>query len=318
MNTLLLLVFFVALLVLIEILLGVIMKWKHPEKQQAEKRLKELTAGKYDFEDLELVKTIKYSDIPSLDAFLSRFSMFRKMVRSLEQANVKQPLGYYILLTILAVPIGFGLTKINLLFGIVVIIGLGVLPTSYIYFKKKKRMQKFEKQLPDAMDLIGRSLRAGLAFSAGIKIVSEEFPDPVGIEFAKTVNEINFGISTDEALKSLADRIECQDLKFFVISVILQKETGGNLAEILENSSRIIRERFKFHGKVRALSAEGRISTYILVAIPFFIASVIWMFNRDYIKTLVDEPAGNIMIIMGLVLMIAGVISLKKMVKLNV
>ncbi len=318
MSITLLLLIFIALLILIEVVFKSIKSWRNPEERQVQKRLEELTKQKYEVETLDLVKKTKYSDIPSLDSFLSRFSVFHGMVRSLEQANIKQPLGYFILATLSAAVIGFALTKINLLFGIAVVVVFGALPSIYVYFKKQKRMQKFEKQLPDTMDLISRSLKAGLAFSGALKIVADEFPDPVGIEFAKTVNEINFGISTDEALKNLTARVDCPDLKFFVISVILQKETGGNLAEILENIAKLIRERFKFQGKVRALSAEGRMSAGVLIAVPFFIAGIVSIFNPGYIKPLKDEPTGNIMIIVAIIMMIIGVTILKKMIKLKV
>jgi tight adherence protein B len=315
MNPIFLLLLFVTCLVLIEVVLGMIKK--DPEKQQAEKRLKKLTVQKYEIEDLEFVKEVKYSDIHSLNSFFSRFPMFHGLVRLLGQADVKQTLGYFILMSLVGVAIGFGLTRINLLFGIIVAVVLGILPSVHIYLKKKKRMSRFEKQLPDAMDLIARSLRAGLAFSAGLKIVSDEFPDPVGVEFARTVNEINFGISTDEALKNLAARIDCPDLRFFVISVILQKETGGNLAEILENIARLVRERFKFHGKVRALSAEGRLSAILLVAIPFFLAGLISIVNPNYIRALKDEPIGNMMVIGAFIMMTIGIVVLKKMIQLK-
>ncbi len=315
MNTILFLLVFIALLVLIEVVLG----WakKSPEKKQAEKRLRELTAKRYEIEEIELVKTVKYSDIPMLDSLL-RLPVFRSMVKAVEQADVKRPLGFFILLTLIAVAVGIALTKTNLPFGIIVAVVLGIMPSVYVHFKKKKRMAKFEKQLPDAMDLIARSLRAGLAFSAGLKIVSDEFPDPVGIEFGKTVSEINFGIATDEALKNFASRIDIPDLRFFVISVILQKETGGNLAEILENIARLIRERFKFLGKVRTLSAEGKFSAYVLIAIPICLAIIIAIVNPDYIKTLKDEPAGNVMAVGAIVMMIIGSLILRKMIRLKV
>lgn len=317
MNPLLLPLLFIIFLVLIEAVFGLMFK-KNPEKLQTEKRLKELTAQKYEFEDLELVKKVKYSDVPSLNSFFSKFSVFHRMVSSLEQAGIRQPLGLFILITLVGIAVGYALTRINLLFGIIAVIVFGVFPSAYVYAKKKERMKKFERQLPDAMDLISRSLRAGLAFSAGLKIVADEFPDPIGIEFAKTVNEINFGISTDEALKNLSLRVDCPDLKFFVISVILQKETGGNLSEILENISRLIRERFKFQGKVRALSAEGRLSAIILIAIPFFIAAVASIFNPKYISVLRDEPLGNTMVVLALMLMVFGSLIIRKMVRLKV
>ena len=315
MNTILLLLLFIALLVLIDVVFKIIRR--DPEKRQAEKRLKELTTRKYEIEQLELLKEAKYSDITSLNSLFSRFPVFRRLARTLEQADVKRPLGFFILITVVGVGIGLALTRVNLILGAIVAVVLGILPSAYVHFKKNKRMAKFEKQLPDAMDLIARSLRAGLAFSAGLRSVSEEFPDPVGTEFGKTVSEINFGIATDEALKNLATRIGIPDLRFFVISVILQKETGGNLSEILDNISRLVRQRFRFQGKVRALSAEGRMSAGILIAVPFFIAGIASIFNPGYISALRDEPAGNVMVIGAIVLMIVGIFTLKKMIQLK-
>ncbi len=315
MSPIFLLLLFIASLVLIEVVLGLIKN--NPERQEAEKRLKKLTSQKYEIETIEFVKKVKFSDIQSLNSFFLKFPSFHRLVRLLEQADVKQTLGYFILTSLVGVAVGLGLTKINLLLGIIAAVGLGISPSGYIYLKRTKRMRKFEKQLPDAMDLVARSLRAGLAFSAGLKIVSDEFSDPVGVEFGRTVKEVNFGISTDEALKNLAARIDCPDVRFFVISVILQKETGGNLAEILENIARLVRERFKFQAKVRALSAEGRLSAILLVAIPFFLAGLISIINPDYIAILKDEPIGKMMVVGALLMMIIGIAVLKKMIQLK-
>src|SRR5208283_1574049 len=131
---------------------------------------------------------------------------------------------------------------------------------AYILFKKKQRMKKFETQLPEALELVARTLRAGQAFSGGLGIVSEEFDDPIGTEFERTLDEINFGVSVGEALKNLTLRVDCPDLRFFVVSVSIQRESGGNLSEIIENIAHIVRERFKLMGKIRVLAAEGKMS----------------------------------------------------------
>ncbi|MBW1745720.1 MAG: type II secretion system F family protein [Deltaproteobacteria bacterium] len=119
-------------------------------------------------------------------------------------------------------------------------------------------MEKFQRQLPEGLELIARSLKAGHAFPSSMKMAADEFDDPLGPEFEETINEINFGVNVPDALKNLAERVNCDDLKFFVISVILQRETGGNLAEIIEGLAYIIRERFKLYGKIRTLAAEGK------------------------------------------------------------
>ena len=179
-------------------------------------------------------------------------------------------------------------------------------------------MQKFERQLPDAMDLIARSLKAGHAFTGGLKMVADEFDDPMGTEFDKTLNEINFGVGVIEGLKTLANRVDCRDLKFFVISVILQRETGGNLAEILENIARLIRERFKLHGHIRVLSAEGKLSAIILIALPIFVVFALSIINPEYINTLIIDPLGRIMSAFAIFMMIVGVFVMRRLIKIRV
>jgi tight adherence protein B len=149
-------------------------------------------------------------------------------------------------------------------------------------------------------------------------MVGDEFDDPTGTEFGRTIDEINFGVHTNEALKNLSRRVDCPDLKFFVISVILQRETGGNLAEILENLAHLIRERFKFQGHIRTLSAEGKLSAIILVALPFIITLALSLINPGYVATLLTDPIGKIMALFAITLMAFGVLVLKKMIQIRV
>jgi tight adherence protein B len=149
-------------------------------------------------------------------------------------------------------------------------------------------------------------------------MVAEEFDNPVGVEFDKTMNEINFGVDVTEALKNLSNRVDCLDLNFFIISVIIQRETGGNLAEILENIARLIRERFKLHGRIRVLAAEGKLSAIILIALPFFVAFVISILNPEYIGTLITDPIGHILIAIAIIMMTLGIFIMIRMIKIKV
>jgi len=179
-------------------------------------------------------------------------------------------------------------------------------------------MKKFQAQLPESLDLMARSLKAGHAFSTGMKLAADEFDDPLGTEFSITLDEINFGLGVSDALKNLVHRVECQDLNFFVVAVILQRETGGNLAEIMENIAYLIRERYKLYGKVRTLAAEGKLSMYVLLALPFFIIGALFIMNPAYIKILFIEPAGRIMCAVALFMMIIGAIVMNRMVDIKV
>jgi tight adherence protein B len=196
--------------------------------------------------------------------------------------------------------------------------GLMSLPYLHLLMKKKERMEKFEKQLPEALDLIARALKAGHAFTTGMKLASEEFKDPIGPEFEETLDEINFGLSVSDALKNLAERIECLDLRFFVVSVILQRETGGNLAEIIESLAHLIRERFKFRRKVRVLSAEGKFNAVILVTIPLFLFAALLYVNPEYMTVLIEDPIGKTVAAISIVMMIIGIFFIRRIIDVDV
>jgi tight adherence protein B len=161
-------------------------------------------------------------------------------------------------------------------------------------------------------------MKAGHAFAGGMKMLSEEFDDPVGTEFRKTVDEINFGINFNDAMKNLANRIDCPDLQFFVVSVIIQKETGGNLAELLEKIAYLIRERYKLHGKIRAFAAEGKLSAVILSLLPAALAFYFFIVNPKYIGVLFTDRIGIIMALTAIFLMITGVLVIKKMISIRI
>jgi tight adherence protein B len=149
-------------------------------------------------------------------------------------------------------------------------------------------------------------------------MVGQEFGDPIGTEFSKTLDEINFGVAYEDALKNLSSRVDSDDLKLFVISVIIQRTSGGNLAEILENIGRLIRERFKLKGNIKTLTAEGRISAYVLLALPFFLAYVMHLLNPRYIGTLFTDPIGHYLIAGACVMMVIGAFVMKRMVDIKV
>jgi Flp pilus assembly protein TadB len=179
-------------------------------------------------------------------------------------------------------------------------------------------MEKFEKQIPDGLDLIGRALRAGHAFTGGMKLAADELGDPFGAEFQETIDEINFGVNVSDALGNLVKRVDCPDLKFFVIAANIQRETGGNLAEIMENISRVIRERFKLLGKIRILSAEARLSAVIMSILPFAVMIALSFFNPDYLHTLFSDPVGKIVAVVAGTMMVIGIFIINRMAKIKV
>jgi tight adherence protein B len=294
--------------------------WK-TEKQLVRQRLHSIAATSEEYEMIDLSRKSSFSQISWLNQILSRLRWTARVQRALEMANLPYPLGFFVLLSILLAALGYlvgSLEITNPLFLLPGAILLGTTPFFYIFFKKGKRMHHFQRQLPDVLDLIARSLKAGHALSGGLKMVVDEFGDPIGIEFAKTLNEINLGVGVPEALKNLSQRVDCLDLNFFVTSILIQRETGGNLAEILENIARLIRERFKLFGRIRALAAEGKFSAIILVVLPFFIALVISLLNPGYVEILIVDPIGPVFIAIALTLMILGIITMSRMIKIKV
>ena len=312
---------FLALVFLIEGIYWIVGIFTNPERKKIKRLIRTVSAGEQGEEEIQIVKRKVLSEIPWLNRWLLNLPGIRKIDRLLKQANIRYPLGFFILLSLFLAFTGLYLGSAFLhhrVFGVAGAAILGVAPYLYLNYKKHKRMRRFERQLPEALELIARSLKAGHAFSGGLQMVAEEFPDPAGTEFGKTFDEINYGIGVSQALKNLAERVEVADLKFFVVSVVIQRETGGNLAEILEKISYLVRERFKLAGHVKGLTAEGRLSATVLCILPFVMAFVLFLANPEYMKTLVEDPLGPFLIGSALFMILVGIIVMKRIIKIRV
>ncbi|HKR38732.1 MAG TPA: type II secretion system F family protein [Paraburkholderia sp.] len=193
-----------------------------------------------------------------------------------------------------------------------------VLPLMYVRARRTKRMQRFQKQLPDACDMLARALRSGHALTGAIDLVGTEFADPMGAEFRTTFDEINYGVSLSEALTALAQRVPVGDLRYLVIAVLIQRETGGNLAELLDGIASLVRERFKLFDKVRVLSAEGVLSARVLGLLPVVTGGAISFVNPDFLEVLWQDPAGVLMLQAGTVLLLAGMFWGRRIVRIRV
>ena len=312
---------FIVIILLIEAAYAGVMRFNESESRNLKKRLRTLSAGGCELGEIDIVRRRILSEVPWLNRSLLKITRMRELDRLLEQANTNMPLGFFILLSFLLAAIvlaGGTIIRMNLFIIVIFAVLLASLPFLYLLSLKQKRMVKFQEQLPDALELIARALKAGHAFSGGLKMVAEEFGDPIGTEFRKTLDEINFGIGVDQAMKNLAYRVDCPDLQFFVVSVIIQRETGGNLAEILEKIALLIRERFKLYGKVRTLAAEGKLSAVILIALPFLIALYFFVIQPEYIGLLFRDPVGIAMLIGASIMMLIGVFMMRKMIQIRV
>ena len=292
----------------------------NPEIKRIKKHFKELSTQNTMQDEVSLMGHIRpLSDIPWLNKFLLGFPLARRMDLSLIQADVSYPLGVFLLLSVVLALVGFLLLSIVSPVFLLSLPGLalGFLPFYVLNIMKTRRMNKFEEQLPAALDMIARSLRAGHALAGGLEMVGQEFSEPLGPEFNKTVTQISYGVGLEQAMRSMATRIDCPDLKFLVVSVIIQRESGGNLGEIMENIGRIIRERFKLRGKIRTLTAEGKLSGIILAALPIFMVLILSLINPGYLKELLDDPMGRKLIVAAVVMMLFGGIIMKRIINIR-
>jgi tight adherence protein B len=192
------------------------------------------------------------------------------------------------------------------------------LPFMFLKFKRTRRLRAFEEMFPEALDLIARALKAGHAFATGLKMAADELAEPVGPEFRKTFDEQNFGLPLKDALENLTLRIPILDVRFFATAVLIQRETGGNLSEILENLAHVVRERFKILRQVRVYTAHGRLTGYVLLALPAVLCIALSFINPDHMNLLFRERLGHILLMVALCMQIAGYIWIQQVVKIEV
>lgn len=249
------------------------------------------------------------------------FSRVLNLEVFLEQADAPLSVSRFLLISGGLAALGVAgclIARAPLLLAPVVAVALGALPLLWLWLKRKRRLASFAKQLPEALELIARALRAGHSLASGFHEVAQQFPDPIRKEFARCYEEQNFGIPLDEALESLTVRVPNLDLRFFATAVILQRQTGGDLAEILDKIGSLVRERFKIWGQVQALTGEGRLSGIVLMALPPVLFLVMYRLNPEYTMTLFQDPLGHRMLAFAVVMQIVGALVIRKIVNIKV
>jgi tight adherence protein B len=195
---------------------------------------------------------------------------------------------------------------------------LGSLPLVWVLLRRKRRLKAFAAQLPDALEMLARSLRAGQSLGFGFNMVATEMGLPIGKEFGRVFEEQNLGIALDESLRDMSERIPNLDLKFFATAVILQRQTGGDLAEILDKIGDLVRDRFRIWGQVQALTGEGRLSGVVLLALPFVLFLAVYQLNPEYVKVLFTDPMGKKMLMVAVIMQILGALVIRKIVNIKV
>ena len=253
---------------------------------------------------------------------VEKYRMGPRIQLFLEQAGLRWSPARLVHLCIMVFGIVFAAAWLLLPFGtaIAFVVGLAAAPTPFIYvwFQRRGRLRKFESIFPETLEFISRSMRAGHAFSVSLEMIYREFPEPVSGEFRRTFEEHNLGLPIEVALQGLAKRVPSLDVHFFVSAVLLQKRTGGNLAEILDKLAYVIRERFKLRGRIRAVSAHGRMTATSLSCIPIAVAVLMFYTNPDYVKFFFQDEVGNIMLAAGIGLQVIGYLIMKKIVNIEV
>jgi tight adherence protein B len=252
---------------------------------------------------------------------LARAPAFRDLELALHQAGASMGVESFLLTTV-GWSVGGGLTVLVLtrspLVAILAAIAVGSAPYLHLRIKRKRRLSRFEAFLPEAIDLLGRAIRAGHPLSSGFKMVADEMKDPIAGEFRRTFEEARFGLPFEDAVLAMADRVDLIDVRILVTAILIQREVGGNLAEVLDNLASVIRARFTVRRQLRTYTAQGRISGYVLAVLPIFVASIIYLLNPEYEVMLFRHPIGKLMLITAVVMQILGYLWIRKIVNIDI
>ncbi len=272
-------------------------------------------------QDVAFLRDELLSRIPAFDTMLRRSERVSLLQKMLAQGNVDVRAGNFLMLCVVF-GLLFGLMGYvaggNVLFGWAGLMLGFFIPYAYASNMRKKRFSKFEEKFPEAIDTLARAVRAGHAFTTALEMIANEVSEPVAGEFRQLYEEQKFGLPVRDALLNLADRIPLVDVKFFVTAVMLQRETGGNLAEILDNLSYVIRERFKILRQVRVHTAQGRLTMVLLMALPPVIVVIMQIINPGFIRPLFTDPIGHALIVGGITLQTLGYFFIRRIIRIQV
>lgn len=313
---------FVALMLMLD---GLYLVWrghKGPQAKRLQRRLQALAATADRTTQTRVLKQRLLAEAGALEKMLMSLPRLRRADRFILQSGLSWTVSGLLtacaMLFVLTLIAAMETTQLGLMFSLLAAAAVAALPFAYVGWQRRRRLDRVEKQLPEALDLLARALRAGHAFTAGLKMAGEELPEPVAGEFRTVHDEVNYGISLQQALTHLSERVPLTDLRYFVVAVLVQRESGGNLTEILTDLGRLIRERGKLMDRVKVLSTEGRMSAWILGLMPFGLAGLLSIFNPKFISLLWTDPIGISITKTILVLMAIGALVMRKIVRIRV
>jgi tight adherence protein B len=293
------------------------------KRTRLQQRLNEALLHSAHTEDVEvlLARQELMSEIPWMNRTLLQLQVATKLKRVLDQADIEMTVTRLIMFSLMAGMLA-GLAVSMITIALLPIIACGIfgaiIPFVHVFWKRKKRFDKFLEHLPDALELMSRALSAGHAFSEALHMVSIEMPEPISKEFRKTYEEQNLGLSLKLALENLTQRIPLLDLRLCVTAVLIQRETGGNLAEILEKVAHTIRERFRILGDLKTLTTSSRLSAWLLCGLPIGVAVAVSAMNPEYMSILWKDPRGHKLIYLAVFLQISGMLIVKKILKIKI
>ncbi len=259
--------------------------------------------------------------LPWLNQLLKRASFGDRLSAHVRASGMDVSPGELLILSAILGLVGMGLVLVfqrPVVMGLAIGAMLAAVPWWRVSAARSARVKRFEMLFPEALDLMGRAMRAGHSFPSAVRMCGDEMSEPMGRDFRILSDEMNYGVPTGEALQSLCDRVPLPDVTYFAVAVMIQRESGGNLAELLDNISSIVRARLKLLGEVRTLSAEGKLSAWVLIALPFVTALTLNLINPEFMSVLWTDPAGMRMIGIALCLMVAGVFWMRKIVNIRV
>src|SRR5918999_2619136 len=293
------------------------------KRKRLQQRLSDalLYSKRSDDEEIQLARQELMSEIPALSRVLMRVRVATSLRKMLDQADLHITVSRLVMLALMAgllAALAVSMLTISKLLMVTAGAAAAAVPFLHIMYKRKKRLNAFLEHLPDALELISRALQAGHGFAESLHMVSTEMPEPISTEFRKTYEEQNLGLSLKLALENLSDRVPLLDLRFCITAIMIQRETGGNLAEILEKVSHTIRDRFRILEDLNTLTTSSRMSAWILCGLPVFVALAVTVMNPEYMSVLWSDPRGHNLLAIAVAMQIVGMLVIRKILRIKI
>jgi tight adherence protein B len=320
-STIFIIMTFVTVILLFQGLVVPVFGESAKTRKLLKKRLQQMDLGSEEGSYQSLLRKKYLKKLTPVERFLEDMPAMENLGKLIEQSGnsilAYRLVALSILLCVLAGYVSWALWRIPLAAVLVAVIA-GAIPYMKIKHDRTSRMMRFEEQLPDAIDIMKRALKAGHPFTATLKLVAQDMDKPIAEEFEMTFNDVSYGSDVRRAMLALLERVPSVTVMALVTTILVQKETGGNLAEVLEQIAKVIRSRFRFHRKVRTLTAEGRMSAWVLALVPLFLFATIWKTTPDYLPILIEDPRGHNLIMYGAVSGVIGIAWIRKIIRIEV